>query len=80
MPEQERRALFRSDEEFTRFQKAKCPVCGHRTVSIVRHSLNWVLVALLGAALMYIVMDVAHGGRLDGSILRAIHESRQSAR
>jgi hypothetical protein len=38
----------------------------------VRHSLNWLIVLLLGAALGYIVLDVAEDGRLDGSVWRAV--------
>ena len=38
----------------------------------MRRSLNWLLVLLLGAALAYIVLDIAEDGRLDGSIFRML--------
>ena len=54
----------------------RCPVCGHRSVAPIRSSLNWLLVVLLGAALCYIVLDVAHNGRLDDSLFRLIFGTR----
>jgi hypothetical protein len=50
----------------------RCVVCGHRSVTPVRHSLNWLIAALLGAALCYIAIDVAEDGHLDGRVWRAL--------
>jgi len=50
----------------------RCPVCGHRSLTPIRTSLNWLMLILLGAALGYIVLDIAEDGRLDGSIFRLI--------
>jgi uncharacterized paraquat-inducible protein A len=49
----------------------RCPVCGHRSLTPIRHSLNWLLAVLLGAALCYIALDVAADGRLDNHLWRA---------
>ena len=59
----------------------RCPVCGHRSLTPVRSTLTWVIAALLGAACLYIVLDVAEDGRLDGSIWHAlIHGGAVSTR
>jgi hypothetical protein len=50
----------------------RCPVCGHRSLTPIRSSLNWLMLILLGAALGYIALDIAEDGRLDGSIFRLI--------
>ena len=49
-----------------------CRVCGHRTVPIVRRSVNGVLLILLGVVLCYVVLDVAENGKLDGSLFTMI--------
>ncbi|HEV8617323.1 MAG TPA: hypothetical protein VGU22_17655 [Methylomirabilota bacterium] len=49
-----------------------CRVCGHRTVPIVRRSVNGLLLLLLGALLCYITLDVLENGKLDGSLLAMI--------
>jgi hypothetical protein len=45
-----------------------CCVCGHRTVPIVRRSVNGIVLVLLGALLCYIALDIADNGRLDSSL------------
>jgi hypothetical protein len=50
----------------------RCRVCGHLTLSPVRQSVNKLLLVFLGAALCYIVVDVAMDGRFDGNVFRAI--------
>jgi hypothetical protein len=53
-------------------------VCGHRTLTPVNRTLQWILAALLGAALCYIALDVAEDGRLDGSLWRAVTAHRSA--
>ena len=55
-----------------RIDPRRCPVCGHRSLTPVRNTLTWVIAALLGAACLYIVLDVAEDGRLDGHIWNAV--------
>lgn len=50
----------------------RCPVCGHRSLTPMRASINWLIAALLGAALCYIALDVAEDGRLDGRVWQAL--------
>jgi hypothetical protein len=55
----------------------RCRVCGHITITPVRRTFNGALLVLVGMLLAYIVLDVAHGGRFDGSILKLIYEDWQ---
>ena len=48
-----------------------CRVCGHKAIEpsvIIRIDRRWLLIAL-GLAL-YVLLDIAHDGRFDGSIAR----------
>jgi hypothetical protein len=49
-------------------------VCGHRTVPIVRRSVNGLLLLLLGALLCYITLDILENGKLDGSLFMMIRD------
>jgi len=51
-----------------------CRVCGHRTVPIVRRSVNGLLLLVLGALLCYITLDILENGKLDGSLFMMIRE------
>lgn len=54
------------------FEQAGCRVCGHKTVPIIRRSVNVFLILLLGALLGWVVLDVLEDGRLDGSVFKVI--------
>jgi hypothetical protein len=50
----------------------RCRVCGHLTLTPARRVANWILIAVIGALLMYIVLDVAENGHLDASLYKYI--------
>jgi len=54
----------------------RCRVCGNLTLTPVRRTMNAVLLIVIGMLLAYILLDIAHDGTLDGSILRVIREER----
>jgi len=60
------------DRRRRREDRQRCPVCGHRSLTPIRNSLNWLMALVLGAAPAYIVLDVVEDGRLDGSLWRAV--------
>ena len=57
-----------------------CRVCGNRTIPRARQAVNALLLVLVGMLIAYIVLDVAHNGRLDGSLYDAIKESWRETR
>jgi hypothetical protein len=48
------------------------------TLTPARRVAQWVFLALVGALLMYIVLDVAENGRLDASLYRYVRDQWQS--
>jgi hypothetical protein len=58
-----------------RVDRNACRVCGHRTIPPARRAVNAVLLILVGMLLAYIALDIAHGGRLDGSLYDAIRQT-----
>jgi hypothetical protein len=52
----------------------RCRVCGNLTLPAATRITKSILVALIGALLMYIVLDVAHNGRLDASLAAYVHQ------
>jgi hypothetical protein len=54
----------------------RCRVCGHLSLTPVRRTFNALLLVVIGMLFAYIVLDIAHDGTLDGSILGVIREER----
>lgn len=50
----------------------RCRVCGNLSLTPTRRVANWLFIAIIGALLMYIVLDVAENGRLDASIAKHV--------
>jgi len=58
----------------------RCRVRGHLSLTPVRRTMNALLLLIIGMLFAYILMDIAHDGTLDGSILRVIREERARLR
>ena len=57
-----------------------CRVCGHRAILPARQAVNALLLILIGMLLGYIALDIAHNGRLDGSLYEAIRQTWEEPR
>jgi len=56
----------------------RCRVCGHLTVTPARRVGSWILIAIIGALLMYLTLDIAENGRLDASVARYVLKEWQA--
>ena len=71
---------FFYDQPDVHEDERRCRVCGHLSLTPVRRTIRTVLLIIIGMLMGYIVLDIAHDGMLDGSILRVILEERARLR